>query len=255
MSSWPCSGIRSSGGSRSGRRRSRTRAGRSRPIGMGSCRTSSSRARCGRSSPIRHVLGTTVERLRPVRRAGEPGVPGDLGEPPVDHVGGLAERPRSRLMRRMRSAPNGSLDADGGTRGSGQDAGRGVQVGLAVGRHDGLAVDGRDPVPTGTRFRGRAGGLPAPARDGPADGQRRVRRERHLDSGGVEVPARMLMPLQAGTMVVGVLAAVTLGTAIDSAPRSATTAARLARAGDGGRTSDTNLRPRSDGRATPPKVP
>ena len=45
-----------------------------------------------------------------------------------------------------------------------------------------------------------------------------------LTGDAVEVPARMLMPLQAGTIVVGVLAALTLGTAIVSAPRSATTA-------------------------------
>jgi len=41
----------------------------------------------------------------------------------------------------------------------------------------------------------------------------------------VDVPARTLMLLQAGTIVVGVVAAVTVGTAIDSAPKSAMTAA------------------------------
>ena len=42
-----------------------------------------------------------------------------------------------------------------------------------------------------------------------------------LTEEAVDVPVRMLMPLQAGTIVVGVVAAVTVGTAIESAPRSA----------------------------------
>ena len=51
-----------------------------------------------------------------------------------------------------------------------------------------------------------------------------------LTDEAVDVPVRMLMPLQAGTMVVGVVAAVTVGTAIDSAARSAMTVANTIRA-------------------------